>query len=216
MGTRIHKVLGYGLTNAKEHIISDNYGNHDFWSTTVKPKDIFDWSKANGIQPNASRIYRDHDETIDRLIHYDDEYGDENVLVITLPDEGWHRYADDLDAYEHSIRYESYETHVDVLKHTTLYPYSFFVNVDTGERLYPDEFRVLCSHFGGINGWKNFCDDGETLKKYSNIKTLEDFERTIKPELPDIVQYIVWKSGLFKNPLKTIKQLTPMIYTYWS
>ncbi len=203
MGIRIHKVLGYGLTNAKEHLILE-YSTHPFWNTNLKTRDVYEWSQKLGEhQANASLIHREAPDELSDLIHYDAENGDENTLIITMPNDRWYRYDDDIDHNEYNLHYQGVEPVTTVLNHRAPYPYTFFRNVDTGENVGMDEFTSICSNFG-LNGWGKHGDIEKNLKKH-NIVTVEDFERIIRPKIPDIQQYIVLNSGLFKNPEQTLK-----------
>jgi len=204
MGIRIHKVLGYGLTNAKEHLILE-YSTHPFWNTNLKTRDVYEWSQKLGEhQANASLIHREAPDELSDLIHYDAENGDENTLIITMPNDRWYRYDDDIDHNEYNLHYQGVEPVTTVLNHRAPYPYTFFRNVDTGENVGMDEFTSICSNFG-LNGW------GKHGVKIFNKKVRDVTPQTPPPRPPESPKDLLVKLynpviHKFDNPYFEIEQ----------
>lgn len=243
MGIRIHKVLGYGLTDLQ---VADG----KIVDPRINPKSVLlSYSKSSKLEPYLEylrdRASGKHDGTkdisaqieatfIEQLsgkkkqpkatpydcVTWETEGGLPNVFVLTplgLVNE-WHRWDDTIDYYEAE---GNPEPGLKLLK-TGAYPYDGWMDSKTGDPL----------NTSSVSYWRHFREtlnqSDKEIDEVSFAKTLTyfakeagykgdtaEFEQRIAPSIPDPIRFLVDWGQLFVNP-KDVLQLRPMIYTYWN
>lgn len=223
MGIRIHKVLGYGLTNVHSAggSIADCRFNEHFSLSIDNVADFYQWWTENEENPHnmiyANLAYRNlkqgeldvHDNI--NSIHYENEGGLDNVIVFVSPSSAfeWVRYDDPIDYYE----VEGMESTVKELN-CPIFPWHGYWDTSTipPKRLTGDDgalvedtmnMKVEPSNREIWNSiYKEFKDKGYN---WDNIQTV------VPPEIVALVKYL----KVFNNDIMPYR-LKPMIYTYWS
>ena len=158
------------------------------------------------------------------ILTYDSEYGKPSVLCITHPGlKDWYRFDDVIDYYEEYPKNRfSPESYADVLT-VPIYPFDAYINNETGE--YADQnVRELIYQFR--NAEIEMLNPHTSMGRYMTFSQIRydalnqlgcDFHWTEKWNviIPSSVEEFCRYTKLFVDE-KTIWQLQPMIYTYWS
>lgn len=207
MGIRIHVAVGYALTDLKTEdyaiaddrinplgilgpLIEDSDSNlyyeefEDIWTIEgyinfVKNRKL--WFPHNQMM---------YDDKLQKWLHHDSicwnsEYGMENVLLITPPEESinWKRYDDIIDYHVESELYKCKNHFVPIKNGIWPWQGSYF-NTETKERLkgYPSEIKEMGVPYA--------------------------------PIIPEGVQAFCEWTLMFTDP-DTVFDLRPIIYYYW-
>jgi len=235
MGIRIHKVLGYGLVDLKTKEV-DKYGTREVDDPRFNPNGWWhtDWSEredrwtTEGFKQHCQRLVdesdpyehfalalmlqRDFEESHFRDIHYCVSYENEGGLpdVVTFTpftDNRWTRYDDTIDYYDAGIGIEPSVKVLDV----PLYPYDGYINNETGERA-DRTIEQLIYLYRNAAGEDKFDLQLVALEKLGcELHWTEKYNVVIPEVLVEFFRY----TEMFTDE-KTIWQLQPMIYTYWS
>jgi hypothetical protein len=228
MGIRIHRVLGYGLTDL---VPKDPRVNWDspLLAGEASARDYYSWLEARReASPETFRFSMDwamlrHDgaEACGRwpwAVH-DSEYGLPEVLVVrpaTMTD--WSRYDDTIDYMTETYpwREDSQSNHVQVFAHG---PFPFngsYMDKRDGRRL-PD----LVFPWWQIQNSRQRDPDQDALGAL-DVFSLEmgfaghaEAKENIVPEVPDEIRDLAEFGQLFTKPDVWL-QLRPVLYTYWS
>jgi len=237
MGIRIHKILGYGWTDFKgwDKDPRINPLNSDMDSTW---DDFFKWAKKLHAELTAGKK---DDETFrdDRVfslillikmqdalkkktsvlydsVYYDDEFGDPNVIVFTIPWNKWNRYDDTLDYYEYYGQYDEMKPKT-VLLNRPIYPYESWVDVDGRELDHRKKETFL-----QLKTLEMFLKNKKDIPKLRHSVATDlgyrDYEEALKKVVPIVPQDIFILNQylrIIKND-SDVRTLKPMIYTYWS
>ena len=140
---------------------------------------------------------------------FDSEYGSPHVICFTEPfSPDWERYDDTIDYY----MAEGSEANVKDLTHRCgIYPYISVIQIpgsDLGEewrdKYAPSEYNRM------VGRWDK---DSKPLLSGDKLETALNCYRPIIPESILLWTYYI---GIFKDWEKTVQELRPMIYTYWS
>ena len=209
MGIRVHKLVGYGLTDVKtrKHRIADDRFNPDGFATArdISEED-FDarWSEEGYKQflrrldlVGYDKLVRDNELnnntpwSIYRAFIHQGEFGLPNVAVIIPPSllKSWFRYDDIVDWVEETAAHEQMSRVVEISG--GIYPYT--ARVDAATRcVYTSEVDVLVL----------------------GDQDPEAFNR-LRPEIPPGVRWLASYLELFRDPA-TVDELRPLLYVYWS
>lgn len=232
MGIRIHKRIGYGLNDveAEELSITDSRFNPNGYfmldceeqeekysiegfikyleEAHEKEKDSLGYSMITfelmGIK--ESKKIRD----IFDMVRWDGEFGLPNVVLFQNHSKDWSRFDDIIDYCE----CDSQENSVKLLKQG-IYPYMGWMNSDTGETKFKvDDKTYEYLHVRqDINFGFNHYDLDKLLQM--GFSSIEEADKKVVPVVPEFIMYLCKYLEVFKDD-KTIYQLRPMLYTYWS
>lgn len=239
MGIRIHKVLGYGLTDVKtngykindERFIGDRvpdkiweFSFKEFLTWFEKNKDeclsvLGDFNRTTDggegylLRCALADLNEEKESKIcDNPVVYDSEYGLKNVFLITPIELGeCYRYDNLIDYYEAG----KVRNKVKVLESNCgIYPYLGMIRKpDRGAP--PTEpalpMRLSPADYNILTGrWDKRKPPTATGALLDHL--LNDY----RPSIPDSIILIAYRYGIFKNWKETLCDLKPMIYTYWS
>lgn len=236
MGIRIRKMLGYGLFDLKhkggklvdprlnEDSILNNIYDNDKYNKKLLLK--YFKSKNKGFEIDlhfdiaglTKSDWTPRDSFVRSV-----EGGMPNVLCIIPPSlyKEWFRYDDVIDYYEANI--ESKTTRVyqqaklTVLQHG-IYPWTgYYVDTRTGESLkelratHASNYFVCADH---VRDGKNKDIDLDKMAQKAGFQDEAELQKYMRPKVPDGVKALCQYGNLFKKE-ETIRELVPMMYTYW-
>jgi hypothetical protein len=240
MGIRIHKMIGYGLTNVhyKKYKITDkrfskqwleNEDGQEFdreaYVKWLKEKlaeypegyedRSFDYNKKSAIQMEI-RFFQ-NDERAKRLDYYDTfvhqaEFGDPKVFCVVPFCEvsQWKRYDDIIDYTEECSSYAEGAC-IKVRKlFGGIYPYIGTLMDSRDGRKIP-QTGVTYSMLVD----KKSPLDHDSIIKLTGFETIKEVRSYLKPYIPEPIQLLCEYSGIFSDP-KVVFQLVPILYIYWS
>lgn len=235
MGIRIHKFLGYGLTDVE---------NDGYWPTDPRinakvlsdlmwdqsSKEYIEWLDQKYTDADIVRgewnldrfIVRDYGEeklkdfSFSDCFAYQGEYGMPNVLVLKpLSMNDWSRFDDAIDYMAETHLYSSLTdpqaNRIDSFGLHGLYPWSsIYMDARTGDRLQDGILWVRLF-------WDPPPPDGAKLAvaKHLGFENVEEAEANITPVVPVEVRDVAEFAGLFTSDDVWL-QLKPMLYTYWA
>jgi hypothetical protein len=231
MGIRVHKILGYGLTDVLcgdfkiiDPRFTDRLQNDDFSELTfgsfiefLEGKKELDGpdSEAAWTYITVQSLFRDCKkpkwDTYDSFFH-DPEYGLKNVFVVVPAEESsrWYRHDDMIDYIEES----SMESRVKLIDRS-LYPYESYMDARTGERVRNGSQIISTMRYleqlEGLEG----VEQSMSYAKEHGFSCKEDLFKILVPYVPHSVRYLCEWAGIFKDP-KTALELRPMVYVYWA
>jgi len=197
MGTRIRKILGYGLNDFEgkndPRILPggnlDNYFKKVYQTPAVGAQSYKEYLDSKDIQTKnfakTEKYWVDpkkHEFGFYDVVKHDGEFGLPNILIIKPPTMlDWYRHDNVIDYYES----ENAEPTVKLL--TSIYPF-------IGGCWCPETFEEVDKH---------------------PIWEEEEFkEGKFVTKVPEFMKYLCDYLQLFNEDVW--KQLKPMIYTYWS
>lgn len=243
MGTRIHKVVGWGFKYTKlandprfnESLFNSNGENIldkmvELNTPRLASKDLRVKMDANSFDMwvNAKGMYSD-EKPVEHLEIYDfvkynnylnPRIDNRGALLITDPaNKKWSRYDDIIDYYESNGTEDNVKYILDGAgQPAQLYPYCSFVDRNTGKR--PKMKKGISISQG--DRWSlteaYFKCTKEERKKWNwkvfGVKNILEWQRNIVPEPPYNIRLFCETIKAFKNK-KTVYRLKPMIFTYW-
>lgn len=238
MGIRVHKVLGYGLTDVKvrKYQIADGRINRKSplldWNSKATFDDYLDWLEQQPKDPmhfNMDTWFL-HErkepnfnlreltgETSPRgLVHWGSEYMEKNVLLVRpLTCKDWNRHDDPIDYIEEAHKYQNTPSGVVNWYREIpegIFPYSSsWMNARTGDRVRDGITLWRIMHW---DGWDKFYDLDKAAVDAGFIDA-EDVKQNFVPVVPNEIRDLCEWGELFTND-DVWKQLRPLIYTYWS
>lgn len=243
MGVRIHKVIGYGLTDV---VPSKEKGVYRPDDPRLNPHSILfdqegEWSKGayvdflnkkaeadDGWGEYKLQAHTASDElkhwTPDQSFVYQGEYGLPNVLLVTVPvmHSAWFRYADAID-YEESLMRPAGEP-VNYWKpiKNGIYPYArFYMDSRTGNTLMgiePERFVYTLETLKrklSEEARAKFLFLRDEMAHKMGFVDAEEAERLMAPIVPDEIKNLCEFGKLFTEP-KYMSQLRPILYVFWS
>lgn len=210
MGTRIHKVLGYGLKDLK-------YKDGFFKDTRLNIENlraIYDGevdAELLGLYKNFLASKEDFESKLELSIVKESNhlsfynafrsspYGGKILVIQPLSHRDWHRYDNIIDYEEsgHLIKDK-----VKILR-SGIYPYINFWDSRDGRVVKGD---VACAFYRS---------EKSIFFEELGFATLEECKQFLQPAVPKIIQGLCEFSEIFNDP-KTIYTLKPMVFTYWS
>lgn len=235
MGIRVHKLMGYGLTDVK----SDKYNIAD---PRINPEGIFceqereykveDFmkflrqgrrkNKEHGFEASFEFAHlRDLKKMRVRLdprrsFVYDGEYGLNNVLVVVplSHQNEWFRYNDAIDYAEESNR-GRVEKDYQCINHVRPIPEGFH----PWNHQYWDQrtFKRVPWEIMEHKYSEKFFDEEELniVARHHGSDTWKELKENIAPIVPECVRLLCEWGNAFTDP-SVWTQLRPMIYVYWS
>ena len=228
MGIRIHKTLGYGITNYigdkdarfnvgwKKELYNDDYRQKFLDFLKDKESKIINTSDKLDISFTKASIEEDEHWCPADWVQespFEAEKDHRKRPLVFASQKKWTRYDNIIDYYESKRRRDGgIKDYVQSLKKEYIYPYARYVDVRTGkipgEKDYVFEvLRMYNSEF-----WEKTNDDW--VKEIIGL-TKEEFELYVWPDVPRDIKLFAEFLNIFKNPLD-IYCLRPMIYTHWS
>ena len=228
MGIRIHKVLGYGLTDLapKDPRIS---WESPLLSGEASASEYYSWLEARRVaSPGTFRFSMDwamlrNDGAAACGIWpwavHDDEYGMPEVLVVRpATQKDWFRYDDTIDYMTESYPWseDSQKNHVQVYKHG---PFPFngaYMDARDGRKL-PDTvfpWWQLVNSKASPGKMKSRFDALDLFAREMGFAGHDEAEANVVPEVPDEIRDLAEFGRLFPDPA-TWLQLRPLLYTWW-
>lgn len=241
MGTRIHKVLGWGFKHTK--LAKDQRFNESLFNcnlavldemvelnnTRLNSKDLrvkmdaqsFDmWVNAKGMYSDGKPIH--HLDVYDFVKYngYLDHRTDKGTVVFTDPmQKNWQRYDDILDYYESNGTEDTVKYILDQAgQPTQVYPYRAFVDRNTGKAPKTSEKYAITQSDRWSITEAYFETETKERKKWKwtvfGVNNIVEWQRNIVPLPPYNIRLFCETIKAFKNK-KTVYRLKPMIFTYW-
>lgn len=246
MGIRVHKVLGYGLNdvkydrenwkllderiNPKAGLLSychpEDYedGEDDF--TRYTSEKYLEWLENNASDGYhmdkflktdkvdlKGRKYDLHD-----CVHFQPEFGEDNVLVIRpLSMHEWSRYDDAIDYVQSAYLSKEVCANSVELIDEALYPWSgCYMDKRTGEKIasngmYDIHIWLRAKNDGAMRPVERMDELAQALGFKDHAEALENVRPVIPEPIVDLCRYL----KIF-NDEKHILELRPILYTYWS
>jgi len=241
MGIRIHKVLGYGLTNVIANKDRWDYGDDPRFDKTGFLFNEFDGGfTVEGFKQHLMAcVYAMDDDDLDRFelrmlirnledpdkkykfdlydsIKHDMEMGMDNVICFVPPSQfrSWVRYDDTLDYYDPTNRSDDGGIKESLVKiDRALYPWEWYMNI---KELPPT--RLTSTQYSHYNSLRNHGFDKlvETYSLYESmgIDNKEELTTMIVPIIPlELVELLKYLK-IFVDE-RCIYQIRPMIYGWW-
>lgn len=224
MGIRIHKVLGFGLTdvavNRDLETIEDKRLNSYKapWYQNIDIEAFYKWwmkNEENDQNKFYAELYlKDLKEGViqsstRRFGFYEDEGGLDNVLLFVAPSsmDEWYRYDNAIDYYEA----DGMEPKVQEIDRA-IFPWEGYwdVSVTPPKRLDGDQLRSVMYYNQLIRD--GMFDLAEKIKyKITDDIDISNVRPIIPPEIVALVKYL----DVFTEE-RYIYEMKPLIYTYWS
>lgn len=226
MGIRIHKMLGYGLTDVDP--VLDARLNRDSpvfryaLEGVTHVEEYFKWVEAHGPRSfdvaksmlKSSRKRGEGEFLLQNCFQWGTADGGlQNVLCVRpLAWTDWYRYDSAIDYAEQTYSKKGQRDVVKVLNHGH-YPHVGYMDARTGEPLPKDAdpwgyWRV---RNGGV-------EDLDTLDMFAHLAGFVDHAEASKfmvPLVPNEVRWLCEFAELFTDPTH-VKDMRPLIYTWWS
>jgi hypothetical protein len=228
MGIRIHKSIGYGITDWKREkdprFTSKMFD--DGWGDDLNLKDLIKWvedkdnlklimkaAKKERLDSLISKIqlktFEKSPQDVNSNIIYHPESGPV-ILFQPFPHTGtWSRYDDLIDYYEAGTDSRSKVQQPKSLR-SGIYPYEGYLvrfrgkPLDGGSKKYK-EGRLDSFVF------HHLLEDDETDKAL-----VEDLKNNWRPSIPVSIHALLLYTGIVKDVASFVDELRPMIYTHWS
>jgi len=235
MGLRIHKVLGYGLTDVKTdgcEITDSRFNKNSILINAYavltycdyldflkqKQQEIDDYElKVERSQVKAFIKKAQRCDSMNKYFTYDCGEGCPSVIVITpCYHEDWIHYDDPIDYAEEVGRGTGPENRWKVLN--GIFPYLSYFNRKTGERFPVDGKQLIDNAIRNMDsGYGTYKENQEYLDTLCRSYGLKDSTEYgfVAPIVPPPVRYMAEFAQVFNKP-ETINELKPLLYTYWS
>jgi hypothetical protein len=235
MGIRVHKVMGYGLTDVKcdKYNIADPRVNPEgifcdyetefkvedfmaFLKKEAKRKDIDTWHAS--FEFAFLRDLKKMKSSLDpkRCFVYDGEYGLNNVLLVVplSRKHEWFRYDNAIDYAEESNR-GRVEKNYQCINHVREIPEGFH----PWENQYWDKrtFKKIPWEIMEHRYNEKFFEDAalDIVARSHGSDTWKEMKENMTPVVPECVRLLCEWGQAFTDP-SVWTQLRPMIYVYWS
>jgi len=237
VGIRVHKKLGYGLTDiqTKEGAgwqITDERVNLDaapFKSGKECPsiEEYREWLEAQrkegDIEVDLELSFLREPEpggpkhSLDYAVTHEGEYGLPNVLLITPPtyERTWSRMDNAIDYIEETYLRKDVkdpcENRADVLRHG-IYPFIGYMDRRTGEKVDDRIFNWIRA-----TNTSTPLPEGELdlVAEACGFESSKDAWENVAPIIPNDIKNLANFLDLFTSP-DVLLQLRPILYTYWS
>lgn len=220
MGIRIHKMLGYGLTDVRyeKYSMSDPRINLLDWESEQAEKTVADLLPFMeqrdadyfllGAMVNTDKSIKPDMKLRDRCVVWNSEYGMGNVLCLIPPSclRSWYRYDNILDyAEETYVPGREQHNYVKVLD-SAIYPFIEYWDTRTGERVDTSTY-CMCRRMSGQKG------ADEIVRHLFKVSDYAEFLTVFAPKPPS--ELLAMCEFLQLLNTETAWQLRPMIYVYW-
>lgn len=242
MGTRIHKVLGWGFKFTKlakdprfnESLFEDSEDNIldkmiEVNTPRLTSKDLrvkmdaqsFDcWVNAKGMYKNEKPVTHLDKYGFVKYNGYLDYENDRGTVVFADPmQKNWQKYDDIIDYYESDGTEDTVKYILDQAgQPAQVYPYCAFVDRNTGKAPKTSEKYAITQSDRWSITEAYFKTDAKERKKWKwnvfGVNNIVEWQRNIVPLPPYNIRLFCETVKAFKNK-KTVYRLKPMIFTYW-
>lgn len=242
MGLRIHKVMGWALTdvrydraawaftderiNLESPLLGCRLGSGaiDAYARWLRARDGDDAVGASFTMCATLQDARSRNRTIplDRVVVHEPETGSPKVLVVTPPwAHDWCRWDDPIDyQVETSRRRPGVGPRVQVLRYAPFPFDGLYMDADSGERFEPAQNGSVFAQCRaavrehGLDG-TSVAELDAIARTLLAIPTWQEACRRVVPAVPDDVAALVEWGHLFTDPA-VVRQMRPVIYTYWA
>lgn len=236
MGIRIHKMMGYGLTDVTPEDPRINWDSAIFGYDLDDEEDLDlyrDWLSERGksdigLSPLLPGATKRRSSIQDCVNFGTSDGGLENVICIRpLAWTDWYRFDDSIDYVEQTASPEGQRDTVQVLE-TGIYPHISYMDDRVGERISFDDMhpwlwakreldrKIAAAAFSFpddlLRDLEAPLDELAVLGGFSSHK---DAMAHYRPHVPDEVRWLCEFSRLFTDPSICL-QLRPMVYTWWA
>lgn len=243
MGIRIHKTMGYGLSNLKfkkkepwiikderinpEGMLGRNEDREEKYTVENYQKwlrkKLEKYGKDDWDFEQLGIHWELHSSTVKPLELYecfvhDGEYGLPKVInIVPYRCPQWKRYADDIDYYEEQTHFlSSRNCNRFKIFPEGFYPWVHFCDSRTGNYI-KDDFACLYYRLT-YNSKKSSTEDLESRNQFAllmGFKSLEECELYLRPAVPECIKLLCEFCEVFTSP-EIVRELQPMMYVYWS
>jgi hypothetical protein len=228
MGIRIHKSIGYGITDWKREKDSRFTSKmfDDEWDEDLNLKDLVKWvenkdnlklimkaAKKERHEPVIAKIqlktFEKSPSDVRSNIVYHSEFG-KVILFQPFPHtEEWSRYDDLIDYYEAGIDTLSKVQQPKSLR-SGIHPYEGFLVRFRGKPLDVGPNRYKQGRLDSFV-FHHLLEDPSTDKAL-----VEDLKNNWRPSIPVSIHALLLYTGIVKDVASFVDELRPMIYTHWS
>lgn len=226
MGIRVHKMIGYGLTDVK--VADDGYTladerinansillDYDTDTDAANTDAYFEFAKQRDVSLSSRRMFSGNDKDIPdddpfESVVWEPEYGLGSVLCLRPVGTrtwGWYRSDDAMDWMEESYNHDQ-QNRVQVFDRG-IFPFDGYMNAETGERIKQDIYTWVRAR--NSEGDPDFLD---TLAEIGGFQSHAEASRLVVPAVPEEVHVLAEFGQLFTSD-DVWKQLRPMLYVYW-
>lgn len=234
MGIRVHKCIGYGLTDVKtdkkDQLIDDRfdplgylYADFEDREATWTPEGWVTYYKNHVECPWQTGFYKEKHYQgwdFDEIVIHETEYGLPNVLLLMPPLEhkSWRRYDDIIDYTEESARPRGQVNRFEVLNagiwpHTARYT-DLRTNKPADRLAHDFWFSVRSAIQASRRRRPVHMENARNYAERMGFASVAEAEYFLAPEVPEEIQLMCKFLCLFSDE-DTIYQLRPMIYVYW-
>lgn len=229
MGTRIHKMMGYGLTDLVEGDPRLNWDSPLFRYDLDGREHVeryLDWAAERGEFDVARSLLKDKDARqarefdVQRCFAWGTkDYGLGNVFCARpLAWTDWYRSDDAIDWQEQTMSPGGQRDDVKVSRHG-IYPHISYMDLRDGERIKNSDVHAwhrsryrLEEEGEGPAGYLRAAL--EELARMAGFDGHDDALRHCVPHVPDEVRRLAEFAEAFTDPSVAL-QLRPMVYTWW-
>ncbi|MEI8269796.1 MAG: hypothetical protein WCG45_00340 [bacterium] len=220
MGTRVHKVLGWGLTDVKtksERIVDSRFNKEGYlfedYEMSFNELELIEKLKEAKENTNldlsyARKALEEKKSFIYKIVHHN--LG-KSICFTALWNEDFHRCDNPIDYHEECAfadKSKNYSLKDKVLLlNSGIYPFLSYMDSRTGKKL--EDFAFHAKRL--INAGQQV--DEETLAVLG-FKDTEECKQFLHPVIPDSLVVSLKYLKIF-NEDNTIFQLRPMIFTFW-
>lgn len=232
MGIRIHKMIGYGLTDVRcaDGRITDpriNASSRLFETENSILPEYLEYVEGTneakeefGDAALEAQMLREHMEPVAGFnwpFFWDSEFGDPSVLLlrpVAFPE--WHRYDNAIDYAEETAVHSPNRPRVERLP-IGIYPFTgCLMDARTGldfEQRIANTFRqILFRRDRGNADREKFL---KLAAKALGFDSVAEAERCVVPTVPGDIRRLAAWGELFTQP-DGWKDLRPLLYVYWS
>jgi hypothetical protein len=238
VGIRVHKVLGYGLTdvktrkwkiadgriNSKSPLFDyDTEATFDNYIDWLKEKYSTDESRTASFNMDMWYVREREEEGFDwykktgaftfcDLIHRGENTMKNVLLIRPLAASDWSRYDDPIDWIEETYDREDGQSNWYKTLSDGIFPYSgTYMNAHTGEGVKDGMELHRCFTWEGWDKLYNV----DALVKACGFADVDDARQNLVPKVPASIRDLCEWGKLFTRD-DVWRQLRPMLYTYWS
>jgi hypothetical protein len=229
MGIRVHKDLGYGLTDVKTKdfdiidprinpSFNDDLSRDDFLSFLASrpptPDMPFFQIASTAMMVKDSKFWEPRNSVVQ-----DSEFGLPGVLLIIPPGftDSWRRHDHMIDWVEETMTADGSKSQLNHVRELPrpLYPFDSWMDARTGLVL-PDSARqyIEIRAFANEAGPKKHSIDLDAVAANAGFADAREADTMIVPNVPHAVRLLAEFLGIFTDN-KTSLSLKPLLYTWW-
>jgi hypothetical protein len=226
MGIRVHKMMGYGLTDLVESDPRINWDSPlfkyelykdehvDAYLELAKDRDAISLDAMMVRQQRAGKLPGAGRYEVQSCFEWGTvDGGLKNVLCVrplTMSD--WYRYDDAIDYAEQTYFSEDEQRDDIKVSHYALYPFDSYMDSRTGDRIKSDIYAWLRARNSKV--LKNISALDE-LARHGGFASHVDALTHCVAYVPEELRALCEFTEVFTDPA-TILALRPMLYTWWA